>query len=70
MAETFLPSSTNIDQVTYDRETREMQITFKDGRAYSYANVPNEVYLAFQHAPSAGQFFYRQIRGRYLDEEI
>lgn len=70
MKETFLPTSTNISQVDYDGESQTMTIIFKDGRAWEYAGVPLEVYMAFQRAPSAGSFFYRQIRGRFPEQEV
>lgn len=70
MKETFLPSSSNLDQVEYDSETQEMVITFKTGQAYSYSGVPMQAWMGIQHAPSAGSYFYRNIRGVYSDTPV
>lgn len=70
MTETYIPSSSNIDQIEYDEQARIMTITFKDGAAYSYTGVPRDVYFGIQHSPSAGSYFYRQIRGRFPYQEV
>ena len=70
MAETFIPRSTNIAEVTYDGDTKTLSVTFKDGDQWEYSGVPAEVYGAFQRAPSAGSFFYRNMRGRYPETQV
>ena len=67
--ETFIPTSSHLDRVDYDRETQEMTVTFKNGQPYTYSGVPNEVYLGLQHARSAGEYFVRQIKDRYSYEQ-
>ena len=66
--ETFIPTSSHLDRVDYDRETQEMTVTFKNGDAVTYSAVPNEVYLGLQHARSAGEYHARNVRGRYAYE--
>ena len=68
MGETFIPRSTNIAEVVYDAGT--LTVTFKDGGQWSYSGVPQEVYAAFQRSPSAGSFFFRNIRSRYPGQEV
>jgi hypothetical protein len=70
MVETFIPRSTNLDQVVYDPDLKLMTITFKSGDAWEYSNVPPEVYRGIQHAPSAGSYFFRNIRGRYSESQV
>lgn len=70
MTETFIPKSSNLDQITYDQETKLMTIVFKSGGAWEYSGVPNEVYLGLQHAPSPGSYFFRHVRGRFQETEI
>ena len=66
MAEfSFAPASSNIEQVDFDDSTDTLTVTFTGGEAYDYMNVPASVYRAFAAAGSAGQFFHRQIKGRY-----
>ena len=70
MTETFIPRSENISQVVYDGDAKLVTVTFKDGRAYEYRGVDPTVFAAWQRAPSAGQFFYRQVRDRYSATEV
>lgn len=65
--ETFIPvGSSHISQVTFDPDTDTLTVEFDDGSEYDYLNVPRAVYRAFTQAGSAGQFFHRQIKNRYL----
>jgi hypothetical protein len=57
--------STAIRSLSYDPAKREMRVTFVSGRRYLYAEVPAEVFEAFENAPSRGAFFNREIRDRY-----
>lgn len=70
MKETFIPRSSNLVEVQYDSTTQDMDITFQDGRAWRYSSVPYSVFQGIQNAPSAGSYFWRQIRSRYPEEEI
>jgi hypothetical protein len=70
MSEVFIPRSSNLVEVSYDAETQQMDITFQDGRAWRYSGVPQAIFLGIQNAASAGSYFYRQVRGRFPEEEI
>ncbi len=70
MAETFIPRSSNIDRVEYDEPTKLLTITFKEGRSWEYSGVSRETFRGLQHAPSAGSYFFRQIRGRFPEAEV
>lgn len=70
MIETFIPRSTHIAQVTYDSDTRDMNITFSDGSEYRYMSVPVGVFQGIQNAPSAGSYFHRVIKDRYGYEQL
>ena len=70
MKETLIPRSSNIAQVDYDSDAQQMDITFQDGRAWRYNGVPQSVWLGMQNTTSKGSYFYRQVRGRYSEEEI
>ena len=61
----YRPASSNIEQVDFDDATDTLTITFTGGDEYDYMNVPVSLYRQMQAAPSAGQFFHRQIKGRY-----
>lgn len=70
MAETWIPRSENIGQAVYDADTKTLVVTFKGGDAWSYSGVDPQTFAAFQRAPSAGSFFYRNIRNRFSSEPV
>lgn len=55
--------SSNIDLAGHEGTTLYLQ--FKSGIAYSYTGVPFSIYKELVSAPSAGQFFHRNIRGKF-----
>jgi hypothetical protein len=57
--------STAIEHIGYDEATRELHVTFVGGGAYTYYQVPKQVYSALCAAPAKGQFFNAWIKERY-----
>ena len=63
---TKITNSSNISLVDYNTETKELGITFKpSGKRYEYLNVPESIYNGIISAPSAGKYFYANIKGKY-----
>jgi KTSC domain len=52
----FIQSSM-LSSAEYDTETKELSVTFSNGRRYVYVDVPVETYRALIEAPSAGRYF-------------
>lgn len=70
-AETFAPpGSSHIATVSYDSDTQELEIEFQSGDSYAYSSVPQAVVEGFRAASSAGQYFHRQIKGRYSSRPV
>lgn len=63
-------ASSNIDEFRYDKSTDTLQVDFTDGSTYQYMNVLPQTHRAFQSAASKGEFFARQIKGRYPYERV
>ncbi|MFN3350465.1 KTSC domain-containing protein [Pseudorhodoplanes sp.] len=59
-----------IRDAAYNPDRRELQITFRSGRAFAYSNVPPQLYAAFRKSPSPAAFFSIAIRGRYRFREL
>lgn len=57
--------SSAIRFIRYSDRRRELYVTFVGTGAYTYYEVPRKVYDDFVEAPSKGQFFSEEIRGRY-----
>ncbi len=54
----------------YERDTQELTLEFQSGKDYTYRNISPEVWEEFKEAPSAGQFYNREIKGQYSVELI
>ena len=57
--------STAIEHISYDEAARELHVIFVGGGAYTYYQVPRQVYAAFRAAPSKGQYLNTNIKDRY-----
>ncbi len=64
------PGPVGILDAVYLPDQRELQITFKSGRAFAYGEVPQSMYDAFRASPSKGAFFNIAIRGRFQFREL
>lgn len=62
--------SSNLASVGYHRESRTLEVEFKDGRIYQYSDVPEAAYLGLMSAPSHGKYFHQYIRDVYTYRRI
>jgi len=51
--------------VEYDKAAGELLILFTSGKAYTYYDVPQQVYRDLLRAPSQGRYFLEYIEGQY-----
>lgn len=59
------PTSSNLTRFGYDAATQTLGVTFKGGTTYIYSGVPESVFIAMQSAPSQGQYFNANVKGKY-----
>ena len=58
--------SSNILAAGYDKDKRELKITFKSGATYIYSNVPMALYEGIFTSDSVGKFVQQYIvKGKY-----
>jgi hypothetical protein len=57
--------STAINAVGYDKTTQRMSITFKQGHAYNFCRVPENVFLGLLSASSKGRYYDEFIKDKY-----
>ena len=63
--------SSNILAVGYDKDKRELKITFKSGATYVYSNVPLALYDGIFTSDSAGKFVQQYIvKGKYKFNKV
>jgi hypothetical protein len=55
-------SSSNIEAVAYEEDTRILGLRFKGGGEYHYFSVPESVYSGLLSASSVGQYFDRHVK--------
>ena len=58
-------ASTNISNVEWDKDTKDLTVQFRNGAIYAYSSVPKEVYEGLLHAGSAGQYLNQAVKGQY-----
>jgi hypothetical protein len=57
--------SSTLASVLYLPAQRELQVEFRSGEIYQYADVPFHAYGELLAAPSKGTYFNLNIRNRY-----
>ncbi len=62
--------SSDIVSIGYDPHAQVLEIEFKGGRVYQYADVEQHVYDLFIKADSFGEYFYAQISKRYRYKKV
>ncbi len=59
-----------IKSVGYHDDTRTLEIEFRSGRIYAYANVDRPIYEWLLKVPDKGGLFNRLIRERFDEKEL
>jgi KTSC domain len=54
-----------ISLLEYDVESEQMTVTFTDGTVYDYPAIRAYDFMTFVTAPSKGQFFNYNVRGKW-----
>ena len=66
MTKTVTPlSSEALESCSYDDATRELVVTFVNGRSYTLAGVSDEVHQGLVTAASPGGYWHGVLKGNY-----
>ena len=57
--------SSNVSEVAYDEETKELTITWTRGKRSIYSGVPEELAIDLSNAPSVGTMLGQEIKPYY-----
>jgi hypothetical protein len=60
--------SSNIDTISFDNKTQQLNVKFKTGKTYKFFKVSEKNVKGIQKAKSAGAYFHKQIKGKYLSQ--
>jgi hypothetical protein len=63
-------ASSSVASVGYDDATQVLEIEFRSGRIYQFANVPRGVFDWLLRTPNKGSFVARMINGRYRYSDV
>lgn len=58
-------SSSNIESVGYDKDTKTLEVAFHSGSVYQYLNVEPEIYSNMLTASSVGKYFNESVKDSY-----
>ncbi len=62
--------SSLINTISYNSNNLELFVAFKQGGAYIYSNVPEDLVNKFMTASSYGKFFWTNIRDRFPTKKV
>jgi hypothetical protein len=63
-------SSSNIDSVGYDADSRVLRIRFNDGGTYDYQGVDPSTHNDLMNATSVGSYFHKWIKPYYSGTKL
>lgn len=55
----------NVTDHSYNPETKELSVTFHNGRTYTYLDIPKDLADGFENTSSRGKILHENIIGRY-----
>jgi hypothetical protein len=58
-------TSSNLASVGYDADSQTLTIEFRKSGTYEFYDVPESVYQDLMSSGSHGEYFARNIRGKY-----
>jgi len=62
--------SSSLRSLGYDAASLVLEVEFRNGSVYRYANVPTELWARFRHAESMGKFFQDHVRDQFETTRI
>lgn len=62
--------SSMIDQMGYNKESKELMVQFVNGGIYSYKDVPEKVFEGLKKAESKGKYFLKKIKDKHEFERV
>jgi hypothetical protein len=62
-------SSSLLSAYGYDKNTLDLDITFRSGPTWRYSGVPLDTFLEFLRSGSKGKHFNAHIKGKYREEK-
>jgi hypothetical protein len=71
----LFPTSKLLEKAEYGEASQTLNLFFrpstnKAGAVWQYSEVPKTVFEALATAESAGKFYHREIRGKYVGKNL
>jgi hypothetical protein len=63
-------NSEKIKSISYDANTRTLEVEFRDGSVKQYANVSREIHRKLMSASSIGSFFADNIEEEFTAKRV
>ena len=63
--ENLIHDSSNILKTSYNYDTKQLTVTFKNGGVYYYNALPHSIYEEFKNSKSSGVYLNSSIKNKY-----
>lgn len=63
-------SSSLIAAYGFDKDTLDLDITFRSGSTWRYSGVPVDTFVEFLRSGSKGKYLNANIKGKYREEKL
>lgn len=62
--------SSNIRAISYEPETRTLEVEYRNGGIYQYSGVPEPTYQGLMRATSKGSYLHNHIKDKYSFKQV
>lgn len=70
MIQMYKVISSNVDEIGYDEEAKELHVRFKDGSLYIYSDFEPAKNTELIASDSKGSFIHKNIKGKYKFRKV
>ena len=70
IGQAFAGEDSTLGATSYDAESKVLTVSFSDGDKYAYAEVPQATVDELNKAESKGEYFNKNIRGKYTATKV
>ena len=62
--------STMVSEIGWDQDTKDLLVTWSNGRQSAYADVPEDVAVSLSNAPSVGTMINSDVKPYYAHRYV
>ena len=63
-------TSSYINEIGYDEDTKELRVKFKNGAQWKYLDVPPAIHVSLLLSESTGKYFIKEVKNAFTARKV